>query len=107
MLEKRRRSSTQSQDLGPIVKKQKSTSAGRFQPRNHPPSFWNTLTKIWLTRGALKEFDLRHIPEAGPRCYTPLPSSKSLDGQARRRLKQFARHGGPDLSHLRGVRLYL
>jgi hypothetical protein len=106
---KRRRSSPLPEDLGsqPIAKKQKFTSESRSQPGHRPPSYWNTLSKVWLTRGALKEFDRRHIQEAGQGCYPPIARSKSPTGQARQRLKRFARRGGPDLSHLRGVRLYV
>lgn len=104
---KRRRSSTHSEESHPIAKKQKPASESHFQPQHRPPSFWNTLSKVWLTRAALKEFDRRHIQEAVQQCYTPIPSSISPNGPARPRLKRFARRRGPDLSHLRGVRLYV
>jgi hypothetical protein len=106
---KRRRSSTHSEDLEsqPTAKKQKSASESRSQPRHRPLSFWNTLSKVWLTRGALKEFDRRNIEEkVQPPC-TLTPKVEYPTGRARLRLKRFAQRGGPDLSHLRGVRLYV
>ena len=102
---KRPRSSTHSEDLesNPIAKKAKS--ANRSQPRRRAPSFWNTLSRVWLTRGSLKEFDRRHAQESDQRYHVPIPNSTLPNGRARQRLKRFARRGGPDLSHLRGVRL--
>ena len=106
---KRPRSSTRCEDLEShqLTKKKKSASEDCSQPRRRTPSFWNTLSRVWLTRGSLKEFDRRHIQEAGQRCHIPIPYSNSPDGRARQRLKRFARRGGPDLSHLRGVRLHV
>ena len=106
---KRRRSSTECEDLEPqpIAKKPKSTSASRSQYHRRPPSFWTTLSKIWLTRTALKEFDRRDTQEAGQQCCAPTPNNKFPPGRACPRLKRFARRGGPDLSHLRAVRLHI
>lgn len=60
-----------------------------------PPKFWDNLSRIPLSRGALKEHDRRnrHIAAA------PNPTdSKSIKYD----LTRYARHGGPDLSDLRG-----
>jgi hypothetical protein len=107
---KRPRSSQKPEDLEPepepIAKKQKSYSESRAQPRHRPPSYWDTLSKIRLTRGALREFDRRNIEEkVQPPC-TLTPKVEYPVGRARLRLKRLARRGGPDLSHLRGVRLF-
>ncbi|XP_044722090.1 uncharacterized protein HRG_05005 [Hirsutella rhossiliensis] len=60
---------------------------------NFPPSFWDDLSKVWLTPRALRELDRR---SKAPRQPT-LPIAP-VDGD----LARFARRGGPDLRHLRG-----
>ncbi|KIW24847.1 uncharacterized protein PV07_10535 [Cladophialophora immunda] len=102
---KRQRSSQEPGDLEPepVAKKQRSLSESRDLPRHRPPTFWDTLSKIRLSRGALREFDRRNIEEkVQPPC-TPTPKVEYPQGRARLRLKRFARRGGPDLSHLRGI----
>lgn len=89
-----------------------------------PPAFWDSLSKIWLTKGALKELDRRNTqPVSNPpspcqRAYRPVtrrffttlkPTQSVYDflhsctPRTLKDLKKFARHGGPDLSDLRGV----
>lgn len=64
---------------------------------NFPPHFWDSLSKVWLTPRALRELDRRNDAKppatnsAAPISVTPTP------------LARFARRGGPDLGHLRGV----
>ena len=93
-------------------------------------AFWDNLSRIWLTKRALRELDRRN---------TQLGPSKSLGWSSeplrpvvlrgssflkkddwlfqsateflrrctptcRKKIKSFARHGGPDLSDLKGVR---
>ncbi|KIW35735.1 uncharacterized protein PV06_11924 [Exophiala oligosperma] len=102
---KRQRSSQSREDFEPepIAKKQKLLSESRDLPRHRPPSFWDTLSKIRLSRGALREFDRRNIEEkVQPPC-TLTPKVEYPTGRARLLLKRFARRGGPDLSHLRGL----
>ncbi|KIW36547.1 uncharacterized protein PV06_11201 [Exophiala oligosperma] len=102
---KRQRSSQSREDLEPepIAKKQKPLSESRDLPRHRPPSFWDTLSKIRLSRSALREFDRRNIEEkVQPPCTLP-PKVEYPTGRARLQLKRFARRGGPDLSHLRGL----
>lgn len=64
----------------------------------HPQAFYDSLSKVSLTRGALRELDrwdqlkrLTHKP------IRQLSSCKDLE--------QFDLHGGPELGDLRGVRL--
>jgi len=105
---KRPRSSLELRNLEPepIVKKQKSFPESCAQPRHRPATFWDTLSKVRLTRGALREFDRRNVEEkVQPPC-TLTPNVEYPTGRARLRLKRFARGGGSDLSHLRGVRLF-
>jgi hypothetical protein len=82
---KRQRSLTHSEDIEllPTKKKQKSASESRSQPRHRVSSFWNSLSRVWLTRVSVKGFDPRHIQEVGQRYYTPLPNSNSPNGQTR------------------------
>jgi hypothetical protein len=104
----------------------------RNKTRSHPsgsqlpPAFWDNLSKIDLTKRALEELDRRNTQAAlssrppYPRPITrrvlaelkkssqPLtPTIKYLCHRGTRvlkNIKQTARHGGPDLSDLRGVR---
>lgn len=57
--------------------------------------FWDNLSKVWLTRHALREVDRRN--SAQPAAKSPAPAVHTTD------LARFARHGGPGLDHLRGV----
>jgi hypothetical protein len=64
------------------------------------------VSKLWLTRRALKEFDRRNqenrcSPRAIPSTWTDnlYATAKNPSNQ----LKRFARHGGPDLRDLRAV----
>lgn len=66
--------------------------------------FYDSLSKVWLTRRALKELDRRtrranspQRPASAPRRVHPESTSKQI--------QRFARHGGPELHDLRGVRL--
>ncbi|KAF7864527.1 hypothetical protein EAF04_006659 [Stromatinia cepivora] len=90
-----------------------------FTTSHPPPAFWDNLSEIWFTRNALQELDRRNSspPLSAHRPVTrkfvaELKEEENLepavDFLARcsaRRLKDiqlFARHGGPNLSDLRG-----
>jgi hypothetical protein len=88
-------------------KKPKSTETD-CRPSNFPPEFYDSLSKIWLTRRALRELDRRneHLPPPKPK---PRPwESRAAKLAALARLgvpdlAVFATAGGPDLSDLQGV----
>lgn len=67
----------------------------RTEPRNYSPRFWDDLSKIELWPRALRELDRRNSNQPPPTPAIPdiFPTN----------LARFARHGGPDLDHLRGV----
>ena len=65
---------------------------------NFAPEFWDNLSKVWLTPRALRELDRRNDAQPVPK--PPAPAVHTAD------LARFARRGGPDLRHLRGVRLH-
>ncbi|KAK2742687.1 hypothetical protein FQN57_005142 [Myotisia sp. PD_48] len=111
---KRQRSEQQPQD--PQSKRQK------LAPRTS--TYWDTLSKIWLTKCALAELDRRNISEEQGCLYPQLlqlqrpltralhakliqqlePTHDPLVGFAPKHIKsikQFSRAGGPDLSDLR------
>lgn len=76
----------------------------------YPPEFWDRLSNIWLTHRALEELDRRtslRRPSPPP---PPVPGLRELArntaAATARDLARFARHGGPGLSNLRGVRRY-
>ncbi|KAF2276697.1 uncharacterized protein EI97DRAFT_376289 [Westerdykella ornata] len=101
----------------PRLKKQRLSHSSGSQP---PAAFWDNLSKIWLTKQALRELDRRNN-QAAPR---PPCSPVTPNFAARRKkncqnvqyaahylcfckprilkdIKSLARHGGPDLSDLR------
>ena len=107
-----------------VSKKQKRSHTSEPQ---YPPAFWDNLSKVDLTKRALRELDRRNKQAAS--------TSRTPDQQLRKRItrraraegrqsnhsathflchwgaralkdiNQFARRGGPDLSNLRSVRL--
>ena len=64
--------------------------------REAETAFWDSLSKLWLTRRALREFNRRNDAAAKAGHY-------QLDNTRAPSIKRFARHGGPDLGDLRGV----
>jgi hypothetical protein len=111
------------------------SSPSKRQKRSHNSSerqtldeFWDGLSKIWLTKHALKELDrrnakrLRHLlPQRAHQPVTRKLLAKVKKRHTRihlvrdflhnytlkgsKNIKVYARHGGPDLSDLRGVRI--
>lgn len=87
-------------------------------PEFPPTQFWERLSKIPLTRNALRALDEQSTQGSRPpgetrtgRSLRPRPHSISGVGQvvdtysptSLKSIKVFARHGGPDLSDLQGV----
>ena len=95
---------------------------------SHLPAFWDNLSKIWLTRHALKELNRRNRQPASSqlrsqyrracqpvtRNFAELKRNRGVTQSASdflshcdpgtlKDLKIFARNGGPDLSDLKGV----
>ena len=110
---KRQRSDRSDRDEG-LQKKQKAPS---------PATFWDNLSKIWLTKRALKELDRRNkasVQHPSQSLRRQRPATRDSRRNSRsiqpatdycsycgpgtlRDIKAFARHGGPDLSGLRSV----
>jgi hypothetical protein len=114
----------QNETSRPVSKKQ------RLSGSHPPPAFWDNLSKIWLTKRALRELDRRNAqaapsPPRSPhqRTRRPVPRNFVVESERNRQttqytadylryeprilkdIKLFARHGGPDLSDLRNVRI--
>ena len=86
----------------PSAKRRKHTSEAGTYRWHRPPSFWNRLSKVHLSRGALREFDRRTLRAEQP--VLTLPSSTNApSGPGTKSVERFSRHGGPDLTHIRGV----
>lgn len=111
-----------------VSKKQKCSHPSGSQL---PPVFWDNLSKIDLTKRALGELDRRNIqvairshPTRHPRLRRQItrsalarlkkgfqPAQPAADylchcgTKTLKNVKHIARHGGPDLSDLRGVRV--
>lgn len=104
---------------GLATKRQK---VGHLENNERPPAFWDGLSTIPLTKGALKELERRNAENLHPSSRTTSKSPKqsitkgaAADWKSKHRLfkplsqpsskeKRFARQGGPDLTDLRGVR---
>ena len=80
----------------PTAKRQKLKDSRRHRT---PSSFWDNLSRQWLTHRTLRELDRRTLRPTVP--IPPCPNGKENINPAK--LKHFARHGGPNLGDLRGV----
>lgn len=94
-------------------KKNRSSPKERRPNSGQNASFWDSLSKIWLTRRALQELDRRNFQNPAE---SSLISPTSHRQKRKKKVKQYtqknlsglkrlARHGGPDLSDIKGVRL--
>ncbi|KAK4087017.1 hypothetical protein Purlil1_8536 [Purpureocillium lilacinum] len=91
---KRKRPANNSTQASPPAKRCRFT--GERRPANFPPLFWDNLSNVSLTTRALRELDRRNEAQQ----HSPISSGS---GEVVPRDKaRFARHGGPDLCHLRG-----
>lgn len=88
----------------PPEKKIKTGSEIELEPEldaweswKYPPQFWDSLSKIELTRRALEELNRRTKTRYS--LPSPLQPRTTTSGD----LARFTRHGGPDLRDLRGV----
>ena len=85
-----------SSSLQPAAKQQKLEEDRRHQTLS---SFWDNLSRQWLARCTLREFDRRTVWPAVP--IQPHWTGKVNINLAK--LKRFSRQGGPDLGDIRGV----
>lgn len=112
--------------LQPISKKQRLSHPSGSQP---PAAFWDSLSKIWLTKRALRELDRRNIqaapnPPRSPHRRVRQSITRNFFAESKRNcqiaqyiadylrsceprilkdIRVFARHGGPNLADLRNV----
>ncbi len=88
----------------------KRTKRRRQSQQGTNTAYWDSLSKVWLTRRALDELDRRNRQRASS-VRPPVARSLDLGDEPGRlenlstQLKRFARHGGPDLRDLGGVGL--
>lgn len=69
----------------------------------HSAAFYNSLSKVWLTRRALKELDRRTSKVNRPQ--RPASASRYVDREhTSKQIRIFARQGVPELGDLRGVK---
>ena len=108
--QKRRRGAIEEKHSTPAVLHPPQKKAKRRHQSQQETNtvYWNSLSKLWLTRRALDELDRRNRHRASPVKST---STRGLDLgdepglNLSKQLKRFARHGGPDLRDLGGVSL--
>ena len=104
----------------PSPKRQKIKHPSGSRP---PPEFWDNLSKLWLTKRAIREFDRRNkqlslrarrVTRNAVGQWREDPKNrhqtkhiaavlKSPSRSFLKNIKAFAKQGGPDLSDLRGV----
>jgi len=70
----------------------------------HSAAFYDSLTKVWLTRRALKELDRRTTQANSLQQPASARRSEDREDTWKTQIHRFARHGGPELRDLRGVR---
>ncbi|KAL3965704.1 hypothetical protein ACCO45_000012 [Purpureocillium lilacinum] len=92
---KRKRHTDLPTETSPPAKRCKFARRHRATP--FAPSFWDILSKVSLTSLALREIDRRNEE----RQHSPIPAASGE--VVSKDIARFARHGGPDLRHLRGV----
>ncbi|KAK1092613.1 hypothetical protein LTR48_004009 [Friedmanniomyces endolithicus] len=100
--EQRQRKRGRDQFAGEESDSSVSAKRQRRSADNYPPDIWDNLSKITLTRKALREFDRRTRENRHPQAARVQETAPRLLRSAVRRLEHFARNGGPDLSKLRG-----
>ncbi|OAQ74389.1 hypothetical protein VFPFJ_10935 [Purpureocillium lilacinum] len=91
---KRKRHTDLPTETSPPAKRCKFTRRHRATP--FAPSFWDNLSKVSLTCLALREIDRRNEERQH------LPTPAASEEVVAKDIARFARHGGPDLRHLRG-----
>ncbi|KAA6412265.1 MAG: hypothetical protein FRX48_04417 [Lasallia pustulata] len=86
-----------------VSKRRKRSHPSEFQL---PPAFWDNLSKIDLTKAALEELDRRNtqatLNSRPPYLRPDQRITRRVLAELKKNIKQTARHGGPDLSDLRG-----
>ena len=88
----------------------KKAKSCRQSQQGKNTTYWDSLSKLWLTRRALDELNRRNRQRASPVRIAiarnlDLGDEPTLSKNLLKNLKSFARHGGPDLRDLRGVSL--
>ena len=81
-----------------------SESPPSKRPKSSKAEFYDSLSKVWLTRRALKELNRRTRQANSPQRPDSPPRHVYREGTSKQ-IQRFARHGGPELHDLRGVRL--
>ena len=107
LLGAKRQADNSPQDQSPSKKPRSSGAADTSS--NFPPEFYDNLSKVWLTRRALRELDRRNQNLPLPKRATHSKHIEDFPLAARKcgpDLARFARTGGPDLSDLQGVCRY-
>jgi len=103
------------------IEQEHSTTTTTHRPRKKPKryhqprqetntAYWDSLSRVWLTPGALDELDRRNGQRASPvrpatTCTQNLVGDKGQSGNPSKDLLRSARRGGPDLRDLGGVSL--
>ncbi|CAO1596510.1 hypothetical protein XANCAGTX0491_000352 [Xanthoria calcicola] len=77
----------------PAAKRQKL----KHHQQNFSPSFWDNLSRLWLTTRSLREFDRRTVWPNSP-VHADFTGARQVDPI---KLVQFAEEGGPNLEDLR------
>jgi hypothetical protein len=91
------------EDSSSAARTNDSSKADSYQ-WHRTPCFWNSLSKVYLTPGSLREFD-RRTARVEQLVLTPHSSANPPSGLGTKSVERFSRHGGPNLTHLRGVSL--
>lgn len=95
----KRKLSIEIESMAPSPPTEGQRKAQDQQRPQTPGSFWDNLSRQWLTPRALREFNRRTVWPAVP----ILPDRFGKESIRLVQLKRFAKRGGPDLSDLIAV----
>ncbi|KAF2009987.1 hypothetical protein BU24DRAFT_455168 [Aaosphaeria arxii CBS 175.79] len=82
------------------TERSETTISNEYPTYQLPPQFWDNLSKIWLTKNALRELKRRN--EQQEKRLPPPQSHRPVTRSFPATIRRFSRKGGPDLSDLRG-----
>ncbi|KAH8701336.1 hypothetical protein GQ44DRAFT_831942 [Phaeosphaeriaceae sp. PMI808] len=89
---------SESQPQQPPAKRRKhSSSSSSSSQSGLPPEFWDKLSRVPLSRGALRELNRRTIQPIVPQ----QRAKRDIEDSQVKQLQRFARYGGPDLRRIR------
>jgi hypothetical protein len=86
------------------ITRSKRQKCSDFPVSQLPPEFWDNLSQLWLTKGALRELDRRNRLCSKRLQPSQIRTHRPVTRNFLAAIKLLAEKGGPNISDLRGVR---